>query len=426
MFLDYPEPINTEENVKKKISKKMEEYATSFTVHGLSKIFTGNTLEKLIWAICVLVALACSGLFTNIYVMKYRGHEIYQSVLERAETKAYFPQVTFCVLNLHPLFCEQFNACGRNIPENQPWSKSRSSFIWSNNVFIITSVYIKNIFQFDNLEIKPGDIISHEEVNDSCVTWHGQKRLYHHPFHMNVVALYLYVPQSIVRYVDPFLTVTIESQNISGLFQNPQVILKPGFSAAADLSKTFIIRKANPFPSNCIDKMKETNFPGLYSQKVCKYLTNTIQHCKKYNISLGFIERLMDKNLLNKSFAEQHCPSPCKETRYDISWILMGGDDKYCNIPNKRFDDNDRQVCDNEASDANTTKFAKFYLKLHFKHPDFFTITEEKELYTLQQMLGEIGGFFGLMIGASCMSLLELMIYLILVVIKKLQLVKGK
>lgn len=66
----------------------------------------------------------------------------------------------------------------------------------------------------------------------------------------------------------------------------------------------------------------------------------------------------MDKNLLNKSFAEQHCPSPCEETRYDISWMLMGNDDKYCNISNKRFDVNDREACDNEASDANTTKFA--------------------------------------------------------------------
>ena len=37
MFLDYPEPINTEENVKKKISKKMEEYATSLQFMDLEK-----------------------------------------------------------------------------------------------------------------------------------------------------------------------------------------------------------------------------------------------------------------------------------------------------------------------------------------------------------------------------------------------------
>ena len=67
------------------------------------------------------------------------------------------------------------------------------------------------------------------------------------------------------------------------------------------------------------------------------------------------------------------------------------------------------------------SNFAKFSLELQFKHPEFLTIIEEKELYPLQEMLGEIGGFLGLMIGASCMSLLELIIYLILSVTRKLQ-----
>ena len=399
----------------------MEEYATSFTVHGLSKIYTGNPLEKLIWTTCILVALICSALITNSYVTKYRGYEIYQSVLERAETKAYFPQVTFCVLNLHPLFCEQYNVCGRNIPEDQPWSKSNSSFIWSNDVFVIESTYLKNIFQYDYLEIRPGDIISHEEVNDSCVTWHGQKRLYYHPFNMKDIKFNIYVPQAIARYIEPYLTVTIDTQNVSGLLQNPQAFLQVGFKAATQLSKTFVIRKPSPFPSNCMDKMEEPNFPGLYNLKVCKFLKNAIQHYKRLNVALGFIERLVDKKLLGKYFAEGHCSSACEETRYEISWSILGDNDKYCNIPNKRFDINERLNCVHERSGPNTTKFARFYLELAFKHPEFFTFIEEKELYTLQGMLGEIGGFLGLMIGASCMSLLELMIYVILVLIKKLQ-----
>ena len=399
----------------------MEEYATSFTVHGLSKIYTGNPLEKLIWTTFVLIALACSGLIINSYVTKYRGHEIYQSVLERAETKAYFPQVTFCIPILSPLFCEEYNVCDGNIPENLFWIKSNSSFIWSNDVFVIESMYSNKFFGYNNLEIKPGDIISHKEANGSCITWHGQKRLYYHPFNMKSITLKIYVPQAISRYVELFLSVTIDAQNISGLLQNHQVLLQPGFLAVARFSKTFIIRKANPFPSNCMDKMKEPDFPGLYNQKVCKYLKNTMQYYKKLNVTLGFIERLVDKNLLNKYFAEQHCPPACEETRYDISWIILTDRDRYCNIRNKRFDINEGISCVDKTSDANTTKFARFCLELEFKHPQFFTYIEEKELYPFQEMLAEIGGFLGLMIGASCMSLLELMIYLILLAIKKLQ-----
>ena len=420
MFLDYSERVKTEENVERKISNKMEEYATSFTIHGLSKIYTGNPLEKLIWITCVLVALVWCGLITSSYATKYRQREIYQNVLERAETKAYFPQVTFCVLNLHPLLCEQHNICSRNIPEDQPWSKSNSSFIWSNDVFVIDALYSKNAFKFYNLEIKPEDIISHKEVNGSCITWHGEKKLYHYPFRMGNIVLKVYVPKAIAI-GEPVIGVTIEEQNVSGILQIPHAFFGAGKSVWAQLSKTIIIRKANPFPSKCMGIMEEYNFPGLYNQRVCKFIKNTMKYLKEINGVLSFIESLVDKNLLNKYFAEQHCPFPCEETRYDISWTTSTDDEKYCKISNKHFDIDERLSCVDETSSANTTKFAKFFLNLQFKHPEFLTIIEEKELYPLQEMLGEIGGFLGLMIGASCMSLLELIIYLILSVIRKLQ-----
>ena len=398
----------------------MEEYATSFTIHGLSKIYTGNPLEKLIWITCILGALIWCGLTISIYATKYRQHEIYQNVLERAETKAYFPQVTFCVLNLTPHFCGQYNICVRNIPEDQPWSKSNNSFIWSNDVFIIEARYTKNLYNFTNLKIKPVDIISHKEVNGSCVTWHWEKKLYHHPFRMGSIRLYVYVPKAIAIF-EPLISVTIDEQNVSGILQIPHVSFRAGSYVVAQLSKTFIIRKANPFPSKCMGNMEEYNFPGLYNQRVCKFIKNTMKYLKEVNDVLSFIESLVDKNLLNKYFVEQHCPFPCEETRYDISWITSRGDEKYCKISNKYFDIDERIRCANETSNVNTTNFGKFSLLLLFKHPEFFTIIEEKELYTLEEMLGEIGGFVGLMIGASCMSLLELIIYLILSVIRKLQ-----
>ena len=364
MFLDYSELVKTGENVERKISNKMEEYATSFTIHGLSKIYTGNPLEKLIWITCVLVALVCCGLITSSYATKYRQREIYQNVLERAETKAYFPQVTSCVLNLHPLFCEQYNICSRNIPEDQPWSKSNSSFIWSNDVFVIEALYSKNVFKFYNLEIKPGDIISHKEVNGSCITWHGEKKLYHNPFRMGNIVLNVYVPKAIAI-VEPIIGVTIEEQNVSGILQiPPYAFLEAGESVGAQLSKTIIIRKANPFPSKCMGNMEEYNFPGLYNQRVCRFIKNTMKYLKEINGVLSFIESLVDKNLLNKYFAEQHCPFPCEETRYDISWKTWTDDEKYCKISNKHFDIDERLSCVDETSNENTIKFCKILFRV--------------------------------------------------------------
>lgn len=215
--------------------------------------------------------------------------------------------------------------------------------------------------------------------------------------------------------------VTIDEQNVSGILQVPRASFTAGEIVTAQLSKTFMIRKVNPFPSKCMGNMKEYNFPGLYNQRVCKFIKNAMKYLKEIKGVISFIERLVDKNLLNKYFAEQYCLFPCEETRYDIFWITSTYDEKYCNICNKRFDIDERLNCVNKTSDADTTKFAKCSSELEFKHPEFFTIIEEKESYALQEMLGEIGGFLGLMIGASCMSLLELIIYLILSVIRKLK-----
>ena len=45
---------------------------------------------------------------------------------------------------------------------------------------------------------------------------------------------------------------------------------------------------------------------------------------------------------------------------------------------------------------------------------------QEKEAYSLQNMLAEFGGFLGLMIGASALSLVEICTYLTMAVLKKL------
>ena len=44
---------------------------------------------------------------------------------------------------------------------------------------------------------------------------------------------------------------------------------------------------------------------------------------------------------------------------------------------------------------------------------------EEKELYTWDQMACEIGGFIGLVIGMSILSLIEIIVYVCLLVARK-------
>lgn len=92
---------------------------------------------------------------------------------------------------------------------------------------------------------------------------------------------------------------------------------------------------------------------------------------------------------------------------------------RYCNIA--LGDDNPWPKCIQRNKNKITTSFSQFSLSIQYQHPQIYTTIEEKELYSFSEMLAEIGGFIGLLIGASCMSVLELIIYAILLVLKRLQ-----
>lgn len=58
-------------------------------------------------------------------------------------------------------------------------------------------------------------------------------------------------------------------------------------------------------------------------------------------------------------------------------------------------------------------------LYVSYLHPESCAIIEEKGLYNFSEMLADIGGFLGLTVGASCLSILELVICIALMVLKR-------
>ena len=65
-------------------------------------------------------------------------------------------------------------------------------------------------------------------------------------------------------------------------------------------------------------------------------------------------------------------------------------------------------------------KFDFFYIELSFQHPELFDLTEEKQAYTFENLCAELGGFLGLMIGISIISVVEILAYFLMLLIKKL------
>ena len=63
-------------------------------------IYTGNIIEKVLWSIFVLTAATGSVIVLSNYAQKHLKYEVIQAFTSQAITRAYYPQVTFCLDNL--------------------------------------------------------------------------------------------------------------------------------------------------------------------------------------------------------------------------------------------------------------------------------------------------------------------------------------
>ena len=69
----------------------------------------------------------------------------------------------------------------------------------------------------------------------------------------------------------------------------------------------------------------------------------------------------------------------------------------------------------NSNNNNNNNNNNKVYrVDIQYVNIDSYRIVEEKQLYSWEQIAGEVGGFLGLVIGASFISVIEIILYLIL------------
>lgn len=140
-----------------------------------------------------------------------------------------------------------------------------SPYYWSIKVFFLSHYSPPDKYLFNSEFEKPKYMINHEETNGTCVTWYSQKKLYQNLFRSkdSFVLLDLMVP----KLTDDLemLLLTVNEQNVSGIHQNPSLLAFANLMYQLTFSKTVIIRKPYPFPSQCTFKTKQHKFPGLYN-----------------------------------------------------------------------------------------------------------------------------------------------------------------
>ena len=403
---------------KEQIDSKKKEFVQSFTVHGLSRIFTGSRTESIFWSTIVLFGIAISSFVIYGLVCKYYRYEIYTEVSAKVTNENTFPSITFCDHNF--MRDNYFAYCG--VPLGQTHENINSSCLKK----IKDSPDIKNIIKTKNggwsnglFHVRKCDtwgsklcandkyLKSLRKHNHSCFTWNWNGDLYDPYSHA-------YIEFEINKTAErkfSYMVASVHDPGVTELELTNRVFLEPSKTYQLQIKQTVLKRLPNPFPSNCTYSMSQVIFPGKYTRRTCIESLNYIEMLKHCGDTLDYPKKFIPNDLVikyerNNSIAKtwgcmimfsklevtgvSECPVPCVELELSVM---------------SSYHELDRNKDDNKTV---------YRIDIQYMNVDSYRIIEEKQLYSWDQIAGEVGGFIGLVIGASFISIIEIILYLIL------------
>ena len=411
---------NSSDSNTKNISldAKIHQYAEAFTIHGLPRILTGTKTERIIWTTFVMLAMSLGGYMTYKYIARYLRYEVSHHFSRVVTDKAFYPSATFCL----PLIKERME---KNVSDCFLPKKSVLDTI-SNGIFNIDFCNLGDYSDCGQSSIRWRD-----DLKGICFTLFPTKKYYQLT---ETVWLNFYVAEDLLEIKQ--VSVTIHDQNTESFFLRPQLQILPNQRYIINLKKTVSKRFPHPFPSNCTNKTNYHNFPGNYNRRTCLFVNRYIESYKKSNVltSLGKLyipEKIIQEYGNMKSFSEidnhfteiewndKVCALSCHEVEYEVNYSLKGPvfspdlSDEKIDIEGET-----ENVCPEFL--GNFTGFSYFHIELAYEHPELYHLMEEKQAYTIENLLAEIGGFLGLMIGASLLSVVEIFGYCSMILMKKI------
>lgn len=417
------------ETRKDYLQTKIDEYSESFTIHGLTRSVKGKKLESIFWSVILAIGVISCSMVIHGLVVKFRSHSVYTEIRFQITDRNYFPSITFCELN--SLLDSYFAYCGvpprlsgrTSLDPNLPCSykhkiteakvKQKEYHHWATEMFNVThcgtwggkrcasSRYFKSL----------------AKVNNSCITWNYEGGFYDMYSHAEIEFLFK-KPKHF--YGKPKIIAILNDPLIEEIDITRKIDIEPDKHYGIKIDKTIIKRLPAPFPANCSNNKNGDIFPGRYSRHSCIESGNFIRMYEQCGDTLDYTrnyipEHIKRKHKRNDSVAKvEHCirtfsrkelnPAsdcrfPCEDLDLHVVSSVHEGNHafKKSKIPN------------------DTTRYE---INVQFQRVDTYKIMEEKELYTWDQMACEIGGFIGLIMGMSIISLVEVLAFICLTIAK--------
>ena len=329
----------------------------------------------------------------------------------------YFPSITFCERNL--LLYSYFAYCGvpltmvnnKTSCDNISYFKEtefKSKHFWSNGKFNVTkcvtwgkksclnSNYLKSRFYFNN----------------SCFTWNYNGDL--HDIYSHVEIEFKFEPE-LLKSMDPEIIAIPHNPEVTEIDVTNKVDIEPYKKYEIKIDKTILKRLPAPFPSNCSYEKLGDISPGKYTRRGCIESYNYIEMYKKCGNTLDYVQNFIPDDI-KKQYKKN------LSIMESIKCIRSFGDMETKGITRCQFPCEDLDLGIMSTFHERNMKRYKspiYRISLQYQRVDAYKVMEEKELYSWDQMACEIGGFIGLVIGASVISMVEIVTYVCLAIVKR-------
>ena len=403
------------------LNQRINDYIDGFTIHGLTKVFRSQRKEALVWLFFISVGIIFASVVIGRLITKYYKFETYTDVRRIITDRNTLPSLSIC--DFEALQGEYFSYCNRSIgvTKGNGIPCNRSAF---RNDVDINNVGVHN-GKWSNLKFEVSFCVSWDansrgcvssknftsRMNGACMTWN-----YDGTFHDDYghVEMQFKLKRNTTRTT---VVVVPHDPEITEIDVTKKITIEAGAKYEITVGKTLLVRKAEPY-SKCQESAGSRDldvFPGAYSRRTCiitykqmaifKECGDIFDHIRSFlpqetiqmlqqNKTIKEVQECIRRNFVKiKGPPKEICPFPCSEMSLRISPHSYKRDD---------------------------AKEGIYDLELQLESVDSYTLMEEQPIYSLEQLSAEIGGFLGLVVGASLLSFIEMFICGTLVLLKKI------
>ena len=401
-----------------KYNQRIGDYVDGFTVHGLTKVCKGTRKEAAVWMFFICIGVLFAGVVIGRLVAKYYRYETYTEFKTVVTDQNAIPSISVC--DFEELRQAYFNYCGDRVTSRKDNDELCNRDNIPNREFLENSTVIDGKWQSRLFEIRKcwpweksncnsADYFK-ARMNGACFTWNYDGTF--HDGYGHVDFKFKYRGNTTQR--KPRMIIIPHDPRIQEIDLTKMITIDPKKNYEIKIGKTFIVRQPKPY-SECASKAPTEEmdvYPGAYDRRTCKetyqqlttfkecgvifdyfrsFLSESIVKTYGKNLTNGDAKKCMLKNI-NVKTPEDRCPFACEELSLNV----------HSNV----YDDKDGM--DNVYS-----------FGVQLENVDMYTVMEEQPLYSAEQMSSEIGGFLGLVVGASMLSFIELFACGFLFLLKK-------